>query len=73
MYTIQFRGGPRLWDVSKAKLRWYILHAEQDVEAIYEQATPITGRIRKELAEAMERGELKTVTPAARRFINSRP
>ena len=73
MYTIQFKGGPRLWDVTKAKLHWTILHAEQEVEAVYEQTTPVTERIRKELAEAMQAGRATSASAAARRFISSRP
>jgi hypothetical protein len=73
MFTIQFKNGPKLWDVTRARLHHYVLTSENEVEAIYEQATPVTARIRKELAEAVERGTAKNATPAARRFINSRP
>lgn len=69
MFTIQYANGCRIWDVSKQKLHGYLATAEHDIEAVYEQATPVTLRIRKELCEAFNRGTLKNATAAARRFM----
>lgn len=73
MYTILYKSGMRIWDITKAKLHSYILTSDQDIEAIFEQSTPVTKRIRQELASAMESGTIKRATPAARQFINSHP
>lgn len=71
MFVIQFAGGCRIWDVPKNALYRHILASENDIEAVYEQATPVTKRVRKELREAYDSGSIKTATPAARRFFNS--
>lgn len=69
MFTITYVGGARVTDIStKRRLHDAIMHASQDIEAVYEQATPINHRVRKELAPVIEHG-----TAAARRFISSRP
>lgn len=68
-FTIQYANGCRIWDVKKQKLTEYIITSEHDISGIYEQATPVTKRIRKELAEAFGRGTIKHATPAARRFM----
>jgi hypothetical protein len=70
MFTIQYANGCRIWDVPKTKLFEYIATSEQDISDVFEQATPVTKRTRKELNEAFERGALKQATPAARRFMN---
>ncbi len=72
MFTIIYQSGCRIWDVPKNRLYSYVLTSTQDIAEIYERTTPVTKRIRKELAEAMERGTAKNATDAARRFINSR-
>lgn len=69
MFVIQFANGSRLWDVSKSKLYGHITTSENDIAAVYEQSTPVTKRVSKELREAFERGVLKNATPAARRFM----
>lgn len=69
MFTIQYANGSRVWDVSKNKLYEYIVRSESDISDVYEQATPVTKRVRKELAAAFDRGALKNATPAARRFM----
>lgn len=69
MFVIQFANGSRLWDVAKTKLYGHIATAENDIEAIYEQSTPVTKRVSRDLREAFERGALKQATPAARRFM----
>lgn len=69
MFTIQYANGCRVWDVTRAKLNEYIVTSEQDISDVYEQATPVTKRVRKELAEAFERGRVKHATAAARRFM----
>jgi hypothetical protein len=66
MYTITYANGCRIWDVPKYKLLEYIITSEQDIAAVYEGSTPITNRVRKEMA-----GALFCATPAARRFISS--
>lgn len=71
MFTISYANGCRIWDVTPRKLREYIVTSEHDIESVFEQATPVTKRIRKELREAFNAGMLKNATPAARRFINS--
>lgn len=69
MFTITYAGGARVTDIStKTRLHDMVLHATQDIEAVYEQATPITQRVRKELAPVLTRA-----TPAARRFLSFRP
>jgi hypothetical protein len=68
-FTIQYANGCRIWDVSKRKLHEYILTSQHDVADVYEQATPVTKRVRKELAEAYAKGFPVNATPAARRFI----
>ena len=68
-FTIQYANGCLIWDVKKHKLAEYVITSEHDISDIYEQATPVTKRIRKELAEAFERGTIKNATPAARRFM----
>ena len=73
MFTIQYKSGAKIWDVPKNRLHSYVLTSTQDIEAIYEQATPVTQRVRKELAEAMAAGRATSATDAARRFISSRP
>lgn len=73
MFTIQYANGCRIWDVSRGKLHEYITTAEHDILEIYEQATPVTKRVRKELSDAIQNGTLRHATPAARRFINFRP
>jgi len=69
MFTIQYANGCRIWDVEKHKLAEYIITSEHDITAIYEQATPVTKRIRKELAEALNAGKHPRATEAAKRFI----
>lgn len=73
MFTIQYKSGAKIWDVPKNRLYGYVLTSTQDIEAIYEQATPVTGRVRKELAHLLEIGAAKNATPEARRFINCPP
>lgn len=70
MFVIQFENGSRLWDVSKAKLHSHIATSESDVADIYEQATPVTKRVRRDLREAFDSGALRNATPAARRFMS---
>lgn len=72
MFVIQFANGSRLWDVPKSRLYAHIATSENDVADIYEQATPVTKRVRRDLRQAYDSGELKNATPAARRFISSR-
>lgn len=70
MFVIQFENGSRIWDVSKSKLHGYVATAEHDISDVYEQATPVTKRVRRDMREAFDRGALKNATPAARRFMN---
>lgn len=70
MFTIAYANGCRIWDVTARKLSEYIATSEHDIDAVYEQATPITNRVRKELSEAFAAGRLRHATPAARRFMN---
>lgn len=65
MFTIQYVNGVRIWDVPKRKLFSYIITAEHDIADVYEQATPVTKRVR---AELIALGPDHT-TPAARRFM----
>ncbi len=69
MFTIQYANGCRIWDVEKYKLASYIVTSEHDISDVYEQATPVTKRIRKELADAYVRGAIRNATAAARRFM----
>jgi CHASE3 domain sensor protein len=69
MFVIQYENGSRLWDVPKTRLHGYLVNSENDIADVYEQATPVTKRVSKELREAFERGTLKNATPAARRFM----
>lgn len=69
MFVIQFANGSRIWGVPKTRLHGYIATAENDIADIYEQATPVTKRVSRDLREAFERGALKQATPAARRFM----
>lgn len=69
MFTITYANGCRIWDVTERKLRDYIVTSDHDVEAVFEQATPVTKRIQKQLAQEFRAGMLKHATPAARRFI----
>ena len=71
MFTIQYANGCKIWDVVPRKLNEYILTSEHDISAVFEQATPVTKRVRRELVEAFNRGVLKNATPAARRFMHS--
>lgn len=70
MFTIQYANGCRIWDVAKSKLHAYVATAEHDISGVYEQATPVTRRVSKEMREAFDRGALRNATPAARRFMN---
>lgn len=72
MFVIQYENGSRIWDVSKNKLHQYVATAEHDISDVYEQATPVTKRVRRDMREAFDRGALKNATPAARRFMNLR-
>ena len=73
MFTIQYKSGAKIWDIPKNRLHGYVLTSTQDIEAIFEQATPVTERTRKELAHLLEAGLAKNATPAARRFVNYLP
>lgn len=69
MFTIIYANGVRVFDiVTKAKLHAYVTSAESDITDIYEQATPITKQVRRELQPAL--GMAQT-TAAARRFLSS--
>lgn len=70
MYTIQYANGVRIWEVAKYKLHYILAHSEHDISDVFEQSTPVTKRVRKELAEAFDAGRLKHATPAARRFMS---
>lgn len=70
MFTIQYTNGCRIWDVAKNKLQNYLATAEHDISDVFEQATPVTKRVRRDMCEAFNRGALKQCTPAARRFMN---
>ena len=70
MYTITFTSGTKIFDLTRHKVREYILTSTQDIEAVYEQASPVTKRFRKELAEALAAGTIRHASPAARRFIS---
>lgn len=71
MFTIAYANGCRVWSIPKHKLQEYIVTSQVDIADIYEQATPVTKRIRKELLTALDSGRLDNATPAARRFITN--
>lgn len=65
MFTIQYASGARVWDVPKRELHRHVLTAQQDISDVYEQATPVTKRVRAELVALNP----KLATPAALRFM----
>ena len=71
MYTLQYQdvsGQSRMQDIdaSETKMVWYLSRFEHTILAIYENGTPVTKQIRKELAVWPG-----TMTAPARAFATS--